>query len=210
MGQQSHFDRVRGLVSGQSGVPESEITMETRLLEDLGMDGDDGDEFLEAFADEFGVDMSRMAPFNYFNDEPPALGYSSLIPLIEYFDPQFRAYVRHSTRGERTLTVRNLVASARAKRWITPVQRREECDPTEFPVFCALWLTFFVAFPAYVGHLGYMRGEPLIFVVPAVVWGIFALNFLRSLSMLRRHDAAATFEEQALNPKVGPGISAKD
>ena len=201
MGQQSHFDRVRGLVSGHSGVPESEITMETRLLEDLGMDGDDGDEFLEAFADEFGIDMSRMAPFNYFNDEPPALGYSSLIPVIAFFAPQFRAYAWHATRGQRTLTVRCLVASARAKRWITPVQRREESDPTGFSVLGALWLIVLVTFPAYVGLSGYMHGEPLTLVVPAGVWGLLALNFLRSLNMLRRHDAAANFEERALSAK---------
>ena len=73
MGQQRHFDRVRGLVSGQSGVPEAEITLETRLVEDLGIDGDDGDELLQAFAHEFGVDMSNMDPLNYFGDEGTGL-----------------------------------------------------------------------------------------------------------------------------------------
>ena len=173
--------------------------METRLVEDLGMDGDTGHELLEAFEDEFGVEMSGMAPFNYFNDEPPALGYSSLIPVIAYFGPQFCAYARHATRGQRTLTVRSLVASARAKRWISPVQRREESDPTSFSIFHALCLIFAAAVPVYSSHWGYMHSEPLTLVVPAVVWGFLALNFLRSLGLLRRLDAAASFEEQGLN-----------
>jgi hypothetical protein len=59
MGKQRHFDRVRGLVAGHTGVPETGITLETRLVEDLDMDGDTGHEFLESFADEFSVDMSR-------------------------------------------------------------------------------------------------------------------------------------------------------
>jgi len=74
MGHQRHFERVRELVSRQCGVAEAEITPETRLVEDLGIDGDDGTELLEAFADEFGVDMSGMAPLNYFDGVPPIWG----------------------------------------------------------------------------------------------------------------------------------------
>ena len=116
MGRLNHFERVRSLVAGCSGVPVAEITPETRLVEDLGIDGDDGHEFLEAFADEFGVDMSGMSPFNYFDDEPPLGMASGLIALIAIFSPRFRAYARHAARGRRALTVRSLVTSARARR----------------------------------------------------------------------------------------------
>ena len=104
MGRQSHFDRVRGLVSGQTGAPESEITLETRLFEDLRMDGDDGDEFLAAFGDEFGVDTAPVAPLNYFNDESSFTGPSLLIPVVACLSPAFRARVERASRGLRALS----------------------------------------------------------------------------------------------------------
>ena len=213
MGQQSHFDRVRGLVSGQTGVPASEITLETRLFEDLGMDGDDGHELLEAFADEFGVDMSRMALFNYFDDEPPFSASSSLIPVVAFFSPQFRAYLHHVARGRRTITVRNLVASAQARRWITPKIVRGDADLTRFSWWGRVVLTASVGFPLVLGLWDYdhdsssfMRaiGGPLLVLL--LLWALLIAKFLASLPWLKRLDAAASFEEQAL----GPGISAKD
>ena len=192
MGQQRHFDRVRGLVSGQSGVPEAEISLDTRLFEDLGMDGDDGHELLEAFADEFGVDMSGMAPLNYFGDEPPIWGISTLIPIIACFNKRFRTYARHAMRGRRTLTVRSLVASARAQRWITPTQRPSDADPTEFSVYLAVLVLIVIALTIF------MVG-PVIIVFAVTISMFMALNFFHSLSLLRRLDAAATHEEQAFS-----------
>jgi acyl carrier protein len=191
MGQQRHFDRVRGLVSGQSGVPEHEITLETRLVEDLGIDGDDGDELLEAFADEFNVDMSGMAPLNYFGDEPPIWAISTLIPIVARFNKRFRTYARHAMRGRRTLTVRSLVASARAQRWITPTQRPGDADPTEISVYIAVLALVVIALMIFVAG-------PAIIIFAVVISVFMGLNFFRSLSLLRRLDAAATHEEQAL------------
>ena len=208
MGQQSHFDRVRGLVSGQSGVPEAEVTLETRLFEDLGMDGDDGHELLEAFADEFGVDMSRMAPYNYFDDEPPRFWYSSLIPVVAFISPRFCTYVRHVSRGRRTITVRGLVASARTRRWIAPQVARSDADLTRLSWWGRLVLAGSVALPLFLGLRQYAGAG--VFAGSAaydalwlllLLWGLLGAMFLLELRWLKRLDAAASFEEQALSAK---------
>lgn len=194
MGRQSHFDRVRGLVSGQSGIPEAEITLETRLVEDLGMDGDDGDDFLAAFADEFGVDMRAMAPLNYFGDEGIGPPVPSLIPLAVLLSPRFRAWVVHASRGRRRLTVRDLVASARARRWLTP-PRRPTAHGSAWPGIAAL------ATCAGLGVWGLAR-EPLAAFAALVLAVMLGLRLQRDLAALRRLAAAAGFEERALGPEI--------
>lgn len=50
-------------------IPESEITIETRLRQDLGIDGDDASDFMVAFGDKFHVDLSKFNFDDYFFDE---------------------------------------------------------------------------------------------------------------------------------------------
>ncbi len=206
MGQQSHFDRVRGLVSGQTGVPESEITLETRLFEDLGMDGDDGTELLAAFGDEFGVDISGLAPLNYFNDESSFTGYSLTVPVAAFLSPAFRARVERASRGLRALSVRDLVASARARRWITPPLARSDANLTRLSWWGRLVLAGSVALPLLLGlrqyaSAGVTAGRAAEFALWSLLlfWGLLGAKFLASLPWLRRLDAAATAEEQALS-----------
>ena len=203
MGHQRHFDRVRGLVSGQTGVPEAEITLETRLVEDLGMDGDDGHELLEVFADEFGVDLSQMAPFNYFDDEPPMFWFSEVIPILAQLSPRFRRYVLHVTRGRRAVTLRDLVASARAGRWIRPAHQRTDLDPLR--VTWRTLLIFVLATPllafaaiAVVAVLGGPADRAAYaLAVVAIVLALIGGKVWMAFHWLRRLDAAATFEEKA-------------
>jgi hypothetical protein len=55
------------------------------------MDGDDGAELLAAFGDEFGIDITPVAPLNYFNDESSFSGYSLMVPVVAFLSPAFRA-----------------------------------------------------------------------------------------------------------------------
>ena len=208
MGQQSHFDRVRGLVSGQSGVPEAEITLETRLFEDLGMDGDDGAELLAAFGDEFGVDIRGLAPNNYFNDETTFTGYSLMIPVIAFLSPAFRAWVERASRGLRALSVRDLVASARARRWIAPQAARGDADLTRLSWWGRLVLAGSFALPLLLGLRQYAgagvsagRAVEIALWSLLLLWGLLGAKFLLALPWLKRLDAAASFEEQALSAK---------
>jgi len=191
MGHLRHFERVRALVSAHSGVSEAEITPETRVVEDLGMDGDDGHAFLEVFADAFQVDMEGMAPLNYFGDEPSIWGISPLVPIIAALSPRFRSYARHAARGRRVLTVRNLVATARAQRWITPLTRPKDVDLARGSITLLVFAAALVA-------SGILLGGPVTAVLVMFMLPILALNLWYLLGLLRRHDAAAAYEEQRL------------
>ncbi len=208
MGQQSHFDRVRGLVSGQTGVPVHEITLETRLLEDLGMDGDDGAELLAAFGDEFGVDIRGLAPLNYFNDESSTTGYSLMIPVVAFLSPAFRARVEAASRGLRVLSVRDLVASARAQRWITPQVARGDANFTRLSWWGRLVLAGSVGLPVFLGLRQYAGPEASVGRAVEItlwslllIWGLLGAKFLLALPWLKRLDKAATYEEQFLSAK---------
>ena len=61
--------RVIHLVSEETGANINKISPETALLHDLGVDGDDADEFIIRFADEFDVDISEFQFEEYFGSE---------------------------------------------------------------------------------------------------------------------------------------------
>ncbi len=191
------------MVSGQSGVPESEITLETRLFEDLGMAGDDGAELLAAFGNEFDVDVTPVAPLSYFNDETSFSGYSLMIPVVAFLSPAFRTRVTHASRGLKALSVRDLVATARARRWITPRVARSDSNLTRLSRWGRLVLAGSVVFPVFLGLRQYGdagaaagRAVEIVLWTLLLFWGLLGAKFLLALPWLKRLDAAARFEEQ--------------
>ena len=63
------LDRVKAFVARQLSVRSDKLTLATRIREDIGCDGDDGEEFLLAFSKEFGVDLAGLRIEQYFNAE---------------------------------------------------------------------------------------------------------------------------------------------
>ena len=112
------YARVKALVVEQTGALEKKINPDARLEDDLGITGDDGYELLEAFCEEFEIqNMCEIDPYEYFAPEGcnPFEIYVALYHLI--FD-------RETLDDSRTpLTLRDLVKSAGAKRWIPPETR---------------------------------------------------------------------------------------
>ncbi len=198
MGRQHHFERVRALVSRQSGVPEAEITPETRLVEDLGIDGDDGTELLKAFADEFRVDMAGMAPLNYFGDEGFPLPVPSLVPLAAALSPRFRDRVSRASRGRRVLTVRSLVAAARAGRWVVPELRPDAGrDLPAWPRCTAAAVA--LAVPVLLIADALRDPSPALPLIALAILAALAFRVRADLARLRRLDAAAAAEERLLS-----------
>ena len=68
------FEAVRHFVAEQSGNRVERLARETRLLHDLGIDGDDAFELFLAFGERFHVDLSPMEWPAYFGHEGDALG----------------------------------------------------------------------------------------------------------------------------------------
>jgi acyl carrier protein len=76
--------RVQQFISEQIDYPYDRITPETRLQSDLGIDGDDGAEFLDRFQQEFVVDMSMLQYAQHFGPEgiPFSLGFKFMLIFI--------------------------------------------------------------------------------------------------------------------------------
>ena len=52
------FEKVQAIIANELGIDKNQITMESRLAEDLGADSLDIVELLMAFEEEFGVSIS--------------------------------------------------------------------------------------------------------------------------------------------------------
>jgi hypothetical protein len=78
-------EAVLNLVAECTGCSRGQLSLDTALNQELGVDGDDAAELLEAFARKFGVDLSRFPYDRYFGNETTMLSVfeigSSTAPL---------------------------------------------------------------------------------------------------------------------------------
>ena len=90
--------------------PKGGLSAETSINDDLGMDGDDGLEFMEEFSRRFAVDLAAFPYDNYFGPEASATPISLIASAL-----------RRLTTGKWTnlspLTVRQLAEAAENGRW---------------------------------------------------------------------------------------------
>ena len=108
------YTRVKDFLVEHAPVSEEELTPDTRLFHDLRIDGDDGGELLEAFCEAFDIrNMSEMDLSVYFGPEGGN-------PLDFLFDLLFALWFGRSRFQLVPITLRDLVDSAEAKRWIPP------------------------------------------------------------------------------------------
>ena len=89
----------------QAIVNNKAITRETKIEDDLGVTGDDSDEFLIAFGKEFNVDVSKFPIGNYFGDEG-----DQILPAI------IRMFTGKKKRQTKKLTIGHLEKAVMAGR----------------------------------------------------------------------------------------------
>lgn len=96
-------------VAAELGVSPSRLARNTRLFHDLGVDGADGPEFMRAFAQRFGVDLSGFDPSLHFGPEAGP-------------NPFLWAWWSITGTGPRVVPIElgDLQASVEMHRWITP------------------------------------------------------------------------------------------
>ena len=86
---------------------KDDLTIETSLLKNLKMDGDDAWEFMKSFGTEFNVDMQSFNFDKHFSQEM-------------YFNPFYYLYCvifnRKKLRGI-PITICNLVKAVKSKKW---------------------------------------------------------------------------------------------
>lgn len=65
----NEFDRVRDLLVKATGVRAAKVTPDARLVEDLGIDGDDLAEFMDTYFATLSVEAGDYDPAAYVPDE---------------------------------------------------------------------------------------------------------------------------------------------
>jgi acyl carrier protein len=126
------YSRVKSFIEDQTNVRSDELSPDTRIYHDLGVTGDDADEFLEAFRREFGVDMAN---FNFDDHFTPEL--SAFAPLSPFFwlfmlTPTYRKMMKRPRDAKRKfmvipVTVMDLVKAAKEGNWLD-LSDRERCS----------------------------------------------------------------------------------
>ena len=96
------FEQVKTFIAEFSSVRKDRISAETRINGDLGIDGDDGEELLEAFCARFGVDARLFPRDKYFGPEAGANPLSLILCIA-------RRVTTGSWSGLSPLTVNDLV-----------------------------------------------------------------------------------------------------
>ena len=69
-------------LSRQLSLPTNKITPKLSLFHDLGVDGDDAYELLEAYAFKFNVDTKEFRFDDYFGPEEPATPWGLILELL--------------------------------------------------------------------------------------------------------------------------------
>ena len=91
--------------------PISQLSAETSINEDLGMDGDDALEFMQAFSRRFAVDLATFPYDSYFGVEAAANPISIIAMMIRWL-----------TTGKSTnlspLTLRQLAVAVENGSWV--------------------------------------------------------------------------------------------
>ncbi|GAB5536960.1 MAG: hypothetical protein Rubg2KO_32090 [Rubricoccaceae bacterium] len=122
-------------------VPIERVYPSTRLSEDLGVDGDDADELMDAFAEQFGVDLTDFRHNEHFGDEG-CLQFSTvllLLPSVLVFTVLWNctrwaggvlaslvliALIARGMRGyPHSITIQDLANAAMAKHWNYPYSK---------------------------------------------------------------------------------------
>ncbi|MDZ7871134.1 MAG: DUF1493 family protein [Rheinheimera sp.] len=105
---------VISFVAGYFGVDASKISLDTTINYDLGVDGEDGVDFLLAFSKAFNVDLQSLEKI-YFGSEGFGLSIFvwPLLALLNTFRFKQTWFIKTSP-----LPVRVLVASALERRWV--------------------------------------------------------------------------------------------
>lgn len=99
-------------VASYLGVPASSISGDSTLLGDLGIDGDDGDEFLAAFGTRFCVDLSEFDHSEYFGPE----GFYPWAPFNVWVQC-FRTGSPEAKAGVTPIMISDLMRAVAAGRW---------------------------------------------------------------------------------------------
>lgn len=76
------FSDLVAFIHKQSGSVDIPVTMETSIENDLGITGDDGEEFIVKFSKRYSIDISNFCFTKYFYPEPSMSPMSKDIKIL--------------------------------------------------------------------------------------------------------------------------------
>ena len=112
--------RVFEFVVRTLGVRRDELNLDTTLLGDLGVAGDDADEFFAAFAHEFRVDLSAIDLSGHFGGEgllPWQVPIVLARAIAEWIFPRRHGRTPEDRAQVIPITMRHLVTAAETGHW---------------------------------------------------------------------------------------------
>ena len=98
------------LVSRESGVPISKISLNSTLLGDIGLDGDDAWEVFESCHEKHGLDLTNFEFQRHFRNEPCFKGFIYLFRKLKHKD-------EHIAAKKEAITVARLIESCESGKW---------------------------------------------------------------------------------------------
>ena len=94
-------------VARETGFKVQDITLESDLCKDLGIDGDDATELITKFGREFNVDMSNFNSKKHFGPE------GAFVPFLVLFPSWWK-----SRRKLKPITISDLIKAAESGAWV--------------------------------------------------------------------------------------------
>ncbi|MGD9816296.1 MAG: DUF1493 family protein [Hyphomonadaceae bacterium] len=123
MAEGTLIDEIVKLVAEISG--RSDVRPESRLLRDLGIDGNQARVLLGELAARYDVDLSALQWQRYFDNEGFDFVEPFLVMAARRIDHRFDARWRAALDAEREISVRHLADAVEAGHWFEPEERRE-------------------------------------------------------------------------------------
>lgn len=106
------FQRIQSFTVEQTNCKPREVALETRLAHDLGIEGDDADEFMTEFFERFEVDPTGYNFHRHFYEEGSCGCLFFLLPV--YMLLNLWGYEESS---KEPITIADLIEAATIKRW---------------------------------------------------------------------------------------------
>jgi hypothetical protein len=105
----TQVDELIDLVARLSGHDRTTVALTSRVRDDLGIDGDDADELLQAISARWNVDWTGFEFQQYFVEEP-SVGPGFVLPKLGWRKPWIRS----------SITIAHLAAVVHLGRWFWP------------------------------------------------------------------------------------------
>jgi hypothetical protein len=156
------------------------ITADTRLYTDLGMTGDDAEEFMTAFAVKYEVDMESFIWLRYFDDEGSDMMAPAITLIASVLSPSFAVRWQAARDAEREITIAHLAGVAAEHVWRDPTEaftrkRNPFVLTLIFSIVAVLISVLFVLMNAIVLHAllsGKLGDENLLVVFGVIATGL--------------------------------------